>query len=43
MDKKGAKVYGILADEYRFVTSHDTPRRSLDQVVQLIREYIHTL
>ena len=43
MDKKGAKVYGILGDEYRFVTSHDTPRRSLDQVIRLIQEYIHTL
>lgn len=43
MDKNGAKVYGILGDEYRFVTSHDTPRSSLDRVIALIKEYVTTL
>lgn len=43
MDGKGAKVYGILGNEYRFVTSHDTPRHSLDRVIGLMKEYIGTL
>lgn len=43
MDKNGAKVYGILTDEYRFVTSHDTPRRSLDRMIGLMKDYIAAL
>lgn len=40
MKARGVKVYGILVDEYRFVTHNDVTRGDIDRVTALMREYI---
>ena len=39
MAARGIKVYGILTDEYRFVTHHGVGRAEIDQVIAALREY----
>jgi threonine aldolase len=43
MLKNRIKVYGILVDEYRFVTSNDVSRDDIDRVIAVMREYTGTL
>jgi threonine aldolase len=43
MYKKNIKVYGILVDEYRFVTHNGVSRAEIDRVIAALREYIGTL
>lgn len=40
MLKRNIKVYGILVDEYRFVTHNDIRRPDIDAVISCMREYI---
>jgi threonine aldolase len=40
MNKRDIKVYGILVDEYRFVTSNDVSKENIDTVIAALREYI---
>lgn len=39
MRERGVKVYGILVDEYRFVTHHGVGRAEIDRVAAAVREY----
>ena len=40
MFKRNIKIYGILGDEYRFVTSNDVSRSDIDEVIQGIKAYL---
>ena len=39
MRREGIKVYGVLVDEYRFVTHNGIGRREIDLIVELLRRY----
>lgn len=43
MLQRDVKVYGILVDEYRFVTHHGIGKAEIDRVIGLLREYVATL
>ena len=43
MLRHDVKVYGILVDEYRFVTHNDISRSDIDRVIELMKEYIASL
>jgi len=43
MLKRNIKIYGILVDEYRFVTSNDISRTDIQQVVQAVKAYIESI
>ncbi len=43
MLKHDVKVYGILVDEYRFVTHNDISRSDIDHVIAWMKEYIASL
>ena len=43
MLEHGVKVYGILVDEYRFVTHNDVTRADIDRVIGLMKEFISSL
>ena len=43
MLEHGVKVYGILVDEYRFVTHNDVTREDIDGVISLMKEYIASI
>ena len=43
MRSRGVKVYGILVDEYRFVTHNGVGPAEIDKAVEALREYVGTL
>ena len=43
MFEHGVKVYGILVDEYRFVTHNDVAREDIDRVISLMEQFIAAL
>ncbi|NLI54434.1 MAG: hypothetical protein GX417_08955 [Clostridiales bacterium] len=43
MLEHGVKVYGILVDEYRFVTHNDVTREDIDHVIGLMEQFIAAL
>lgn len=43
MRAEGIKVYGVLVDEYRFVTSNDVRREDIDHVMDAMQRYLETL
>lgn len=43
MRQRDVKVYGILVDEYRFVTHNGIGKKEIDLVIGLLKEYIATL
>lgn len=43
MHQNGIKVYGILGDEYRFVTHHDITLADIDRVVEQMAKFARTL
>lgn len=43
MLEHGVKVYGILVDEYRFVTHNDVTREDIDRIIGLMKEYIASI
>jgi threonine aldolase len=40
MGTRNIRVYGILVDEYRFVTSNDVSRENIDTVIAALKDYI---
>lgn len=43
MRQRDVKVYGLLVDEYRFVTHNGISKKEIDLVIGLLKEYIATL